>query len=149
MAFTYTLVLASTGMGVWMAVVTEQLDTAHAIVGLVVVGSLLFQPISGFVHHLRHKRSGRPNIATYSHIWWGRAIVALGIVNGGLGLQLSDNTVHGKILYGCIAGLFWLLWMMVIVVAFFRSRTMQDGETSEKVFSSGNRIEGNQRRASA
>ncbi|KAE8451879.1 hypothetical protein EG329_002720 [Mollisiaceae sp. DMI_Dod_QoI] len=134
MTFTYIIVLASMGMGVWIAVVSDQIDQAHSIIGLVVVGSLLLQPISGFTHHLLYKRSGRPNAATYPHIWWGRAVITLGIVNGGLGLQLSGNTVKGEIAYGVVAGVMWLLWVAVMVLAFIRSRNKSEGETGEAVF---------------
>ncbi|KAH7393602.1 hypothetical protein BKA64DRAFT_92005 [Cadophora sp. MPI-SDFR-AT-0126] len=133
MMFTYLIVLASMGMGVWIAVVSKQLDEAHSIIGLVVVGCLLIQPVTGLTHHLLYKRVGRPNAATYPHIWWGRAVITLGIINGGLGLQLSANTKTGEIAYGVVAGVMWLIWMAVIVMAFLRSRNPKD-ETGEGVF---------------
>lgn len=122
MVFTYIMVLASMGMGVWIAVTTQQLDTTHAIIGLVVVGCLLVQPVTGLTHHLLYKRTGQANVATYPHIWWGRAVVTLGIINGGLGLQLSANTTKGEIAYGVVAGFMWLLWMVVIIISFRKSR---------------------------
>merc|ERR1711977_310171 len=103
MMFTYLIVLASMGMGVWMAVLRGQMGEAHSIIGLVVVGGLLIQPVTGLTHHLLYKRVGRPNAATYPHIWWGRAIITLGIINGGLGLKLSANTKSGEIAYGVVA----------------------------------------------
>jgi hypothetical protein len=89
MVTTYIIVLGAMGMGVWIAVVTQQLDTYHSIIGLIVVGALLLQPVSGITHHLLYKKTGGANVATYPHIWWGRAIVTLGIINGGFGLQRS------------------------------------------------------------
>ena len=134
MVFTYIVVLASMGMGVWIAVATDQIDTTHSIIGIVVVGSLLLQPVTGLVHHLLYKHRGRPNAATYPHIWWGRAIITLGIINGGLGLQLTENTTKGEIAYGIVAGFMWLLWMAVILLAFNKSRGKPEGETGEGVF---------------
>lgn len=134
MTFTYVIVLASMGMGVWIAVVSQQLDEVHSIIGLVVVGALLLQPISGFTHHLLYKRVGRPNVATYPHVWWGRAVVTLGIINGGLGLRLSGNTVKGEIAYGIVAAVMWSLWMIVIVLAFIKSRNKPEGEAGEAIF---------------
>jgi hypothetical protein len=134
MVFTYIIVLASMGMGVWIAVATNQIDTTHSIIGLVVVGSLLVQPVTGLVHHLLFRHRGRPNAATYPHIWWGRAIITLGIINGGLGLQLTENTTTGEIVYGVVAGAMWLLWMAVILLAFIKSRGKLEGETGENVF---------------
>ncbi|PBP20268.1 CBD9-like protein [Diplocarpon rosae] len=131
MVFTYTLVLASMGLGVWTAVTTHQLSASHSIIGLVVVSSLLLQPFTGLAHHLLYKRSGQPNAATYPHVWWGRAIVTLGIINGGLGLQLASNTRDGEIAYGVIAGVMWLAWMGIIVLAFIRGRGEPKGESGD------------------
>ena len=122
MVTTYMIVLAALGMGVWIAVVTQQLDTYHSIIGLVVVVALLAQPTSGMTHHLLYKKTGGANIATYPHIWWGRAIVTLGIVNGGFGLQLSANTTKGEVAYAIAASVMWVLWMVVIVFCFAKSR---------------------------
>jgi hypothetical protein len=131
MVFTYIVVLASMGMGVWMAVVSQQLDTTHAIIGIAVVGSLLLQPITGLIHHLLYKKTGRANAATYPHIWWGRAVITLGIINGALGLQLSGNTTKGEVAYGIVAGFMWLLWMIVIFLAFFKSRGKSEDERGD------------------
>jgi len=122
MVFTYIIVLGSMGMGLWIAVVSDQLDTTHSIIGLVVVGGLLLQPISGLTHHLLYKRTGGANVATYPHIWWGRAIVTLGIINGSLGLSLSDNTSTGHIAYGAVSIIMWVLWMGVILVSFIKTK---------------------------
>ncbi|KAH6698973.1 hypothetical protein BKA61DRAFT_530202 [Leptodontidium sp. MPI-SDFR-AT-0119] len=134
MLFTYLMVLACMGMGVWMAVLRDQMNTPHSIIGLVVVGSLLIQPVTGLTHHLLYKRVGRPNGATYPHIWWGRAVITLGIINGGLGLRLSANTKTGEIAYGVVAGIMWFTWMAVIALAFMRSRNKLQGETGDGAF---------------
>ena len=45
----------------------------------------------------------------------GRIVITLGIINGGFGLKLSDNTTKGKIAYSVVAAIIWLLWMGVAV----------------------------------
>jgi hypothetical protein len=100
----YILALAGIGMGIWQAVTFHNIASAHAIIGLLVLCGLILQPLSGWMHHLFYKRSGTPNAATYPHIWWGRAIVTLGIINGGLGFELTANTTEGEILYGVVSG---------------------------------------------
>jgi len=47
--------------------------------------------------------------------------VTLGIINGGLGLMLSENTVKGEIAYGVVAGVMWLTWLAVVVWSNSRS----------------------------
>jgi hypothetical protein len=131
MIFTYMVVLAALGMGIWMAVLTEQLDAYHSIIGLAVIGALLIQPVTGMVHHLLYKKLGRANAATHPHVWWGRAVITLGIINGGLGLQLSENTKNGEIAYAVVAAFMWLLWMAAILMAFLRIRNKK-GENGER-----------------
>jgi hypothetical protein len=47
MILAYILVLSSMGLGIWLALTTGQLDAYHSIIGLIVVCSLLFQPVTG------------------------------------------------------------------------------------------------------
>lgn len=56
----------------------------------------------------------------------------MGVINGGLGLQLSDNTVKGEIAYGVIAGVLFLFYAAVVVIADMRARGQRLGETGEK-----------------
>lgn len=122
MIFVYAIVLSTMSMGIWMAVKSDQIGAYHAIIGLVVVGSLLLQPITGLLHHRIIKRTGRPNFATYPHVWWGRTIITMGIINGGLGLMLSGESTKYEIIYGVIAGFIWLMWMLAIALTYARRR---------------------------
>jgi len=140
MYFAYIMALVSMGLGIWMAVILQYFDQTHAIIGFVVIGSMLLQPVTGIVHHLRKKRTGRSNFATWAHVWWGRATIMLAIINGGLGLQLAapyqPSTKTGEIVYGVVAGVMWLVWMGVILISFLKSRGVDDGETGDHIFTS-------------
>lgn len=72
-------------------------------------------------------------MATYPHMV-GPGGHHAGIINGGFGLSLADNTKGGTIAYGVVAGVMWILWMAVILIAFIRSRGKPEGETGEAVF---------------
>lgn len=93
----------------------EKLTQAHPIIGLVLLALLFFQPILGIVHHIMFKKHQRRVVWSYAHIWFGRILITLGIINGGLGLQLANNTTSGVIAYGVIAGIIWLAWMAAAV----------------------------------
>ena len=58
--------------------------------------------------------------------------MTLGIINAGLGLQLSGNTTKGEIAYGVIAGVIWLVWVAVAVMSHVSTRGTR-GETGEKI----------------
>lgn len=99
-----------------MAYTTSQLNNAHPIIGIIILGlALPIQPILGTVHHVLFKRQAAqghnvtgPNLWWgRTHIWLGRAAITLGMINGGLGLQLSGNASRGEIIaYGVIAGMY-------------------------------------------
>ncbi|MCJ1277685.1 hypothetical protein MMC21_005499 [Puttea exsequens] len=124
-AFAYALAIVGFGLGIYIAVYPEsqiKAGNGHPIIGIVVIGCLLFQPISGVIHHYIYKKHGKRSFWTPSHVWWGRVIITLGMINGGLGLQLSGDTIKGEIAYGVIAGFMWLLWVSVIVWSSFKSK---------------------------
>lgn len=90
--FTLALVLAGLGLGVYLGVNTNNMDKYHPIIGLVVVGMLLlFQPVMGLLQHIHFRRTGGKSVFAYMHRWLGRALMALGIVNGGLGFLLAKS----------------------------------------------------------
>ena len=114
----------------------EQIDDSHPIIGLLVVSLLAFQPLLGVLPHTVFKRSNRRSIWTTAHVWFGRALITLGIINGGLGLQLSDNTTKGEIAYGVVAGVMWLVWMAVAVASDVRRTGGRRDGSREKILES-------------
>ena len=84
------LLIAGLTLGVLLGRKIDQLDAYHQIIGYIVVGSLvLFQPLLGLVQHLRFKKLGRRTIFGHIHRSFGRLLILLGIVNGGLGFYIS------------------------------------------------------------
>ena len=134
-AFAYTVALAAFGLGAWMATVSDQwvAFNGHPIIGTIVIGLLLLQPVLGYVHHLIYVKEHKRTLWIYSHIWYGRALILLAVINGGLGLQLSGNTVKGEIAYGVIAGVMFLIYLAVLAIAYLRKDKSPEGETGEKM----------------
>ncbi|CAE7030860.1 hypothetical protein PTNB73_05367 [Pyrenophora teres f. teres] len=119
--FAYVVYIAAFGIGVWMInnIPVDMLSNYHPIIGITVFALLFFQPILGFIHHLQFKKYSRRTVWSHGHLWLGRFIITLGMINGGLGLLLAsgapDSTGHAPsrdqiIAYGVIAGIMWLLW---------------------------------------
>lgn len=110
-ALSYLIAITVLGTGVYMANAERRLTQAHPIIGLVVIAALFLQPILGILHHRSYKSKGS-SIWSLPHVWWGRILITLGIINGGLGLQLSATAGRNiEIAYGVVAGSMWLLWM--------------------------------------
>lgn len=113
----YFLYIAAFALGLYMATHARMMNQAHPIIGIVVFILIIFQPILGFVHHLMFKKYSRRTVWSYAHLWLGRIAITLGIINGGLGLQLSQRTrifepSQGAIIgYAVPAAIMWLLWV--------------------------------------
>lgn len=129
--FAYALCIATVGMGIWIATTTDLLLNAHPIIGIIIFGLAFFQSILGLVHHSLFPKYRLRTVWAFVHVWLGRLLITLGIINGGLGLQLSANTTKGEIAYGVIAGVIWCVYMG-IVLATWKWGDAEDGKDDEK-----------------
>ncbi|KAF2873974.1 hypothetical protein BDV95DRAFT_317660 [Massariosphaeria phaeospora] len=139
--FAYTLYIAAFGIGIWLVngIPIRLIDHYHPVIGIIVFCLLFFQPILGLVHHYKFKKYNRRTIWSYGHLWLGRIVITLGMINGGLGMLLATETGYfvpskGQIAaYGVVAGVMWLLWVAAAVVGErrrARARTAVQTETS-------------------
>lgn len=69
------------------------------------------QPFLGIIHHFLYRREGKGTLFGLAHCWYGRAIMILAVVNGGLGLELAGNSRGGEIAYGVVAGVALLVYL--------------------------------------
>ncbi|KAF2183934.1 hypothetical protein K469DRAFT_634599, partial [Zopfia rhizophila CBS 207.26] len=100
------LLIIGFGLGGWLGYLQDEVYTqSHEVLGTVITALFLLQPLFGWLHHRHVLAHGIKNYKRGIHVWLGRILVALGIVNGRTGLKLSDNTTAGGIVYGVVAGL--------------------------------------------
>jgi hypothetical protein len=83
---------------------------------------MLLQPFFGFVHHHRYLATQKPGNWTHLHVWYGRVLILLGIINGGLGLQLANNTKGGTIAYGVVGGVIGTSYCVMLIVSELKKR---------------------------
>jgi hypothetical protein len=123
----YIVYIVAFGLGVWMVnnIPYNLLDTYHPIIGIVLFVLLFFQPILGYIHHVQYKKYSRRTVWSYGHVWLGRIVITLGMINGGLGMLLASDapaflsfrpTKGQTIAYGVIAGIMWLAWAAAAIV---------------------------------
>lgn len=126
--FNTCLVIAGMGLGISIAKDSDQLDTYHPIIGLVVISCLLaFQPALGYLQHRYFRKTGSKSLFAYTHRWLGRTLIVLGIINVGLGFRLSGigdgNPTGAVIAYAVVAGVFALSYILVVVLVGRRRRS--------------------------
>ncbi|KAI4132040.1 MAG: hypothetical protein LQ347_002717 [Umbilicaria vellea] len=108
----------------------------HPPLGVAIIVLLLFQPPLGYMHHRVFVQKRRSSIWTYAHMWYGRVLIALGIIEGftGLGLasdvanQLPSSIRSGKIAWGILAAMTVVLYVGVVLMALFRRRKVGTGD---------------------
>lgn len=92
----------------------------HLIIGIVILITLFIQPILGLVHHHYFKRLQRRQFWSHLHLWNGRLSITLGIINGGLGIQIANPPSSFKIAYMVVAVVMWSLWLFAAVMGEIR-----------------------------
>ncbi|KAE8441765.1 hypothetical protein EG329_004323 [Mollisiaceae sp. DMI_Dod_QoI] len=90
-------------------------NNTHTVFGIVIIALFLIQPIFGIIHHIQYKRNLSRAGVSHLHIWYGRILMLLAVVNGGLGLKLANNTKNGEIAYGVVAGVIGLIYIIFAV----------------------------------
>ena len=56
-------------------------DEGHQIIGIVAVVALFIQALLGYQHHRNYKKTGQRTVVSHSHLWIGRVVIVLGMVN--------------------------------------------------------------------
>jgi hypothetical protein len=119
---TIILMLVGLGLGVRLGNQINELDGYHQVIGyLVVAWMVLFQPALGLMQHLHFRRTGTRSAYGQSHRWIGRAVMALGVVNGGLGFKVSGDVgsnnvpTYSVVVYSIFAVLVFLFYLAIIL----------------------------------
>lgn len=118
---TLCLAIAGFGLGISLAIDVDKVSGYHPIIGIVVMSLLvLLQPALGLFHHLEFRKTGKGSSLGVAHRWLGRVVLVLAIINGGLGFKFSGIgnpgvPKAGAIAYGTIAGVFGVLYIVIVV----------------------------------
>ncbi|KOS19249.1 hypothetical protein ESCO_001005 [Escovopsis weberi] len=96
-------------------------DTVHTRLGIFTVCLISIQPLTGAIHHRLFRKTSARSTWSHIHTWAGRALVLLGVVNGGLGIadraaDITDRTRHSYIVaFSVVAALMGALYIGVAV----------------------------------
>jgi hypothetical protein len=83
------------------------------------------------MHHRHFLENQGRGFISHVHIWYGRILIVIGIVNGGLGLDLSAPPNRFYIAYSVVAGVIGAAYLAVIV--WKELRGARKPRTTEKV----------------
>ncbi|KAK4681632.1 hypothetical protein QC764_109090 [Podospora pseudoanserina] len=138
---TFALMWAAFGLGVQSAKDRNMLFTqTHTILGTVVVAFFGVQPALGYIHHRQYVQTQSRGAVSYVHIWLGRILMLLGIINGGLGLRLVGERQELVIAYGVVSGVIFLCYILAKAFTVIGAQKAQGRSYKE------DRVPGNMRR---
>ncbi|ORY57532.1 uncharacterized protein BCR38DRAFT_354536 [Pseudomassariella vexata] len=120
-----TFVLMWVGFAIGIVIV-QRMETGlvqtHTIFGTVIVCLMVLQPVLGYMHHRHYVQHQARGAISYAHIVYGRVLMMLGVVNGGLGLQLANASNNLVIAYSVVAAIVFVLYVAVKGFTSFRKR---------------------------
>lgn len=120
------LLIVGLALGIVLGQRMNELDGYHMVIGFIVCFSLiLFQPAMGLYQHLYYHRTGGRSVFGLVHRWLGRTMIVLGIINGGLGWQLTGSS-GAYTPYAVVASLVFLTYLAVLFWAWYHSGQAQD-----------------------
>ncbi|KAI5862589.1 putative iron reductase domain protein [Durotheca rogersii] len=86
------------------------LTSSHTSFGTAVVCLMTLQPGLGYLHHRYFVQNQKRGPISHAHIWYGRALMIMGVVNGGLGIALAGNQRTFVIAYSTVAGVMFVIY---------------------------------------
>lgn len=98
------------------------------------------QPVLGMLHHRHYVKTQARGIISYVHIWMGRVLMVLGVLNGGFGLQLASESQGYIIAYAVVSVVVFLTYFGFKAWKFFYTpKGSIDGAESKRENSRGSR----------
>ncbi|KAJ4297264.1 hypothetical protein N0V88_004182 [Collariella sp. IMI 366227] len=124
----FALMWAGFGMGLAIGQERNMLfNNTHTTFGVVIVAFMGIQPVLGLLHHRYFVKHQKRGVISYGHIWWGRIMILLGVVNGGLGLQMARERTGLYAAYGVVAGVILVGYAVWVLFCTTRKGATVDG----------------------
>lgn len=82
----------------------------HKIIGLVITSLLILQVWFGYRHHVVFVRTRKQSLWTTLHLWVGRTVLGMGILNVGIGLYYAKSSAAALVA--------WLVVMVVELIGY-------------------------------
>jgi hypothetical protein len=83
------------------------------------------QPLMGVWHHNNFRLTGVRTWRSHLHIWFGRILILMGVINGGLGLRLAANAKRAELVsYIVLVVVSVVVYGTLVVVSLLRGRSL-------------------------
>ncbi|KAI0811480.1 hypothetical protein GGR55DRAFT_643299 [Xylaria sp. FL0064] len=82
---------------------SKKFNTPHQIIGIIVFIFVIAQLVLGILHHRIYKKTQQPTKLAPIHVWLGRLVILLGIINGFTGFPLALSPTYDYALLGVVS----------------------------------------------
>ncbi|KAM6511361.1 hypothetical protein FALCPG4_016365 [Fusarium falciforme] len=93
----------------------QWLNEPHVQLGLAVCILMILQPVLGWLHHRNYVKYQKRTPVSHGHLWYGRALMIIGIVNGCIGLQLASASTGLIAAYSVVGIIVFSLYVVSAV----------------------------------
>lgn len=104
-------------------------NQAHQILGIIAVAVLFPQIYFGYAHHRNYKKLGQRTTISHFHLWSGKLIVLLGMVNAVIGFVLAGSNT-GAIVIAVLAVIILVITSLVVFFGAKKQRSVLGGNSS-------------------
>ncbi|KAF2208610.1 hypothetical protein CERZMDRAFT_10258, partial [Cercospora zeae-maydis SCOH1-5] len=110
--FTSAFGMAIWNMAQWKSDINE---FVHTIIGTAVFAFAWLQPFLGLAHHFMWAKTQKRTLISGLHVYFGRLLISVGMVNGALGLALASVDGPKKWAYGVLVSLVWIAYTLAML----------------------------------
>ncbi|EHA54359.1 hypothetical protein MCOR27_001515 [Pyricularia oryzae] len=134
--FNWVFMWIGFGLGIKAAMERRMLLTnTHTVLGTVVCCLLFIQPALGYAHHRHYVKHQRRGAISYVHIIYGQMLMLLGLINGGLGLELAGVSNPIIVAYAIVSAFVFVVYAIVKVFLMYKARRAANNSAPKEVAS--------------
>ncbi|KAI1372909.1 putative iron reductase domain protein [Hypoxylon crocopeplum] len=109
---------------------TTKFNTAHQVIGILIFIFIFAQFGLGYFHHRTFKKTQQTTKMAPIHVWMGRLLLVLGVVNAFLGFPLALSPQYNYVLAGLVLFIFPAMILIFITKKFIQKRWNKSKEAS-------------------
>ncbi|KAI1389421.1 putative iron reductase domain protein [Hypoxylon trugodes] len=124
-AFAFVLTIIGSSLGFSISGTynrSKKFNTAHQVIGILIFIFIFAQFAIGFLNHRKFKQTQQKTKMAPIHVWMGRVIIIMGVINGFLGFPLAQSSQFNYVLAGLVLFIFPGMLLILVVKRFLQKR---------------------------
>ncbi|KAK9801578.1 hypothetical protein SCARD494_00630 [Seiridium cardinale] len=101
---------------------SKKFNDAHQVIGILLFIFVLAQFVLGFMHHRIYKKTQQPTKLAPVHVWMGRVIIPVGVINAFLGFRFAQSPQYNWVIAGLVIFIFPVMALILFTKKFIQKR---------------------------